>query len=370
MQTRKKKTATRKSPVFAVLGAGHGGLAMAGHLAVMGFKVSLWNRSPERIDHVRLRGGIEVEGEVEGFGVPHLATSDIARAVRGADVIMIVVPAHAHSELAERLSPCLQDGQIVVLNPGRTGGALEFTHILKKRKCKADVVVAETQTLIYISRHLEPTRAHIFQIKNEVLVAALPVHRTPDVLNVLHSAFPQFVAGDSVLKTSLDNIGAVFHPAVMVLNAARIESTHGDFEYYLEGITPAIAQVLSRLDEERIAVASALGIHAHRAKDWLYQVYSSAGSSLYEAIQSTPGYKGVRAPTLIHHRYIFEDVPMSLVPIASLGDHLNVPVPTIKSIIHLASLMTGQDFWKTGRTIERMGLSNMGVREIRLLAVG
>jgi len=367
---RKKRKVSKKQARFAVLGAGHGGLAMAGHLAVMGFKVNLWNRSPERIEHVRLRGGIEVEGEVEGFGVPALATSDISRAVRGADIIMIVVPAHAHAELADRLSTHLQSGQFVVLNPGRTGGALEFSHILKKKKCKAKVVIAETQSLIYISRHLEPTRAHIFQIKNEVPLAALPVHRTPDVLDALHSAFPQFVAGDNVLKTSLDNIGAIFHPAVTLLNAARIESTHGDFEYYLEGTTPAVAQVLAKLDEERIAVATALGIHAHRAKEWLYEAYNSTGSTLYEAIQSTPGYKGVRAPASIRHRYIFEDVPMSLVPIASLGDHLKVPVPTIKAVIHLASLMTGQDFWKTGRTIERMGLSNLSVRDIRMLIVG
>lgn len=342
---------------------------MAGHLAIMGFGVNLWNRSPERVEHVARRGGIEVEGEVEGFGTPRVATPDIRQAVRDVDVVMVVTPAYAHADLARLLTPVLREGQIVVLNPGRTGGALEFTHILRKRRKKADILVAEAQTLIYISRHLEPTKAHIFQVKSEVPVAALPGYRTAEVLRALHPAFPQFVAGGNVLQTSLDNIGAIFHPAVTVLNAARIESTHGDFEYYLEGITPSLARVLERLDEERLRVAYALGIRAHRAKDWIYQAYASTGATLYEAIQATPGYKGVRAPALINHRYIMEDVPMSLVPVASLGDHLGVEVPTIKSVIHLASLMTGQDFWGTGRTIERMGLSDLGVREIRLLAV-
>ena len=352
------------------MGAGHGGLAMAGHLAVMGFPVTLWNRSPERVEHVTRRGGIEVEGEVDGFGVPRVATSDIRQAVRDADVVMVVTPAFAHADLARLLTPVLRAGQIVVLNPGRTGGALEFAHILKRRRKRADILVAEAQTLLYVSRHLEPTKAHIFQIKSEVPVAALPAYRTPEVLDALHAAFPQFVAGGNVLQTSLDNIGAVFHPGVTVLNAARIESTHGDFEYYLEGITPAVANVLERLDQERIAVATALGIRAHRAKDWIYQAYAAAGGSLYEAIQATPGYKGVRAPALVNHRYITEDVPFSLVPLASLGEHLGVEVPTIRSVIHLACLMTGQDFWKSGRTVERLGLADLGVREIRLLAVG
>ncbi len=343
---------------------------MAGHLAILGFDVTLWNRTPERVEHVALRGGIEVDGEVEGFGVPRLATPDIRRAVRSVDVVMIVTPAFAHAELARQLAPVLRDGQIVVLNPGRTGGALEFAHVLRERRCKARVLVAETQTLIYVSRHLEPTKAHIFQIKNEVPVAALPGYRTAEVIRALEPAFPQFVAGGNVLQTSLDNIGSIFHPAVTTLNAARIESTHGDFEYYLEGITPSVARVLETLDVERLAIASALGIRAHRAKDWLYQAYSSTGAALYDAIQATPGYKGVRAPALIAHRYITEDVPMSLVPMASLGEHLGVETPSIRAIIHLASLMTGTDFWKIGRTVSRMGLENLSVREIRLQAVG
>jgi len=355
---------------FAVLGAGHGGLAMAGHLAIMGYPVNLWNRTPERVDHVRLRGGIEVEGEVEGFGTPEVCTSSMTEATEGVDVIMVVAPATAHADIAAALAPVLQDGQVIVLNPGRTGGALEVAHILKQKGCTAKALVAEAQTLIYISRHLEPTRARIFEIKNEVPVAALPAYRTPEVLKALRNAFPQFVAGSNILATSLDNIGAIFHPAVMVFNAARVESTHGDFEYYLEGITPSVAQVLEHLDQERIAVASALGIRTHRARDWLYQAYAATGDSLLEAIQTTPGYKGVRAPAVMNHRYILEDVPMSLVPLASLGDHLGVKVPTMKAVIHIASLMDGTDFWKTGRTVARMGLAKLGVKEIRLLCAG
>jgi len=53
---------------FCVLGAGHGGLAMAGHLALKGFKVNLYNRGRKKIRTVIQRKGIKVEGEVKGFG--------------------------------------------------------------------------------------------------------------------------------------------------------------------------------------------------------------------------------------------------------------------------------------------------------------
>ena len=35
---------------FCVVGAGHGGLAMAGHLGLMGFTVTLYNRTSENLE--------------------------------------------------------------------------------------------------------------------------------------------------------------------------------------------------------------------------------------------------------------------------------------------------------------------------------
>ena len=38
---------------FAVLGAGHGGTAMAGHLSLSGIDVSLYNRGEDRIRAIK-----------------------------------------------------------------------------------------------------------------------------------------------------------------------------------------------------------------------------------------------------------------------------------------------------------------------------
>jgi opine dehydrogenase len=230
--------------------------------------------------------------------------------------------------------------------------------------------IAEAQTLLYASRVTNPAQVHIFGIKNSVPLAALPAYQTVDVLPVIRKALPQFVPGDNILKTSLDNIGAVFHPAITILNAARIEDTHGDFEYYVEGVTPAIAGVLEAIDRERVAVASALGIRANTAREWLYLAYDAAGKTLIDAMRANPGYRGIQAPGTVQHRYLTEDVPASLVPIASIGEMLGVPTPTIRSMITLASAMHGVDYWTQGRTVDRLGIRGMSVKDIRLLVVG
>jgi len=302
---RVRKTARGKKTLrFAVLGAGHGGLAMAGHLAAMGFPVNLWNRTATRVEHIKLRGAIELEGVITGEGRVELATADIKEAVEGVDVIMVAIPAMGHREVAIALTDVVRDGQTIVLNPGRTGGALEVRAIFQKKGVTADVTIAEAQTFLYTSRHVEPSSVHVFDIKNEVALAALPAYKTPEVLKRLRIAYPQFIPGNNVLQTGLDNIGAIFHPGVMILNAGRIESTHGDFEYYLEGITPSVAAILEAMDKERVAVAAALGIHAHTAREWLYLTYDSPGRDLYQAVQSTPGYKGITAPAHLNHRYV------------------------------------------------------------------
>jgi opine dehydrogenase len=356
-----------KKAVWCVAGAGNGGLCMAGHLGWMGFEVRLYNRTDEHLNAVRWYGGIDLEGEVDGFGPVKLATASIHTAIEGADVIMIVTPSTAHYPLAAAMAPFLQDGQIVVLNPGRTGGALEFHEVLKKEGCSTRPVVVEAQTFIYASRMLTRHRGHIYRVKNGVPVSSLPSHMTPDTLSVLNQAFPEFTAGSNVLATSLENIGAVFHPALTLLNAGWIESTGGNFEYYIQGISPSVAKVLQSVDDERLAVARALGIRTVSAREWLYLTYDSPGEDLFSAIKATSGYVGIKAPSTINHRYIWEDVPMSLVPLSSIGEMLGIPTPTIDMIITMAEMMLGTNYRAVGRTVETLGIKGMSVEGIHRL---
>lgn len=351
--------------VYAVLGAGSGGQAMAGYLGLRGYEVRLFNRSPHRLTHVWEKGGIQMSGVMRGFGKVALATTDLAQAVDGADVIMVVVPATAHRALAQGLAGLVGPDQVVVLNPGRTGGALEVRNALAEQRTSADALVAEAQTLLFACRLLEDGTSHVYSVKKYVALAAVPAEDTPRVIAAINAAFPQFYPAASVLETSLDNMGAIFHPGVTLLNAARIEATGGDFDYYQDGVTPTVARVIEQIDNERMEVAVAYGVRARSAKEWLAEAYAAEGGTLREAVLNNPGYAGIKAPPHLNHRYIWEDVPTSLVPIADLGRIAGVPTPTINAMIALASAIHDTDYRREGRNAVTMGVAGLSAAEVR-----
>jgi len=352
---------------FAVIGAGNGGRAMAAHLALMGFEVALYNRTYAHIDIIGRRGGIDLEsyeGGPRGFANLALVTDTLGDAVKDADVIMIVLPSSAHSEIAQKVANHLKDRQTVILHPGRTLGAIEFDSIIRKNGCTADINLAEAETFIYASRTDGPAQARIFRIKEAVPLAALPSSRTQIVLDQIKTAYPQFIDGVNVLHTGLNNMGAIFHPALTILNAGWIEASHGDFQFYIDGVTPSVARVLETLDRERVTVASALGIRARTAQEWLELAYNVSGETLHEKIHNQTGYYGIKAPATLNHRYIFEDVPMSLVPIAALGERYGVSTAGINSIIRLACILHRTDYWRRGRTLQKLGVKELSVGEL------
>jgi opine dehydrogenase len=352
---------------YTVFGAGHGGRAMAAHLALMGFEVALYNRTPDHIQGIKARKGIDLEGGESGprgFAKLALVTSEMKAAVRHAEVLMVVVPSSAHVDVAKKMAPYLKDGQIILLHPGRTCGAIEFDKTLRDARCRAKVTVAEAETFIYASRADGPAQSRIFRIKEAVPLAALPATNTQCVLDAIQPAYPQFIDGVDVLHTGLNNMGAIFHPAITILNAGRIEATHGDFEFYIDGVTTSVAHILEVLDRERVTVASALGIRARTGLEWLQLAYDTQGDDLHEAIHNQPGYYGIKAPNTLKHRYIFEDVPMSLVPMAALGTRYGVSVRGMDSMIRLANFIHHTDYWRRGRTLDKLGIEHFSVSEL------
>jgi opine dehydrogenase len=356
--------------IVAVVGAGNGGLAVAGLLASRGHEVRVTDRNPEVVEPIARAGAIEVTGKIQGRGPVALATTDVAAAVRGAPVVMVVVPGNAHGAVAEALAPSVSDGQVIVLHPGGAGGALEFAATFARLGVRARPLLAEVESFTYGSKTVGPARTQINTIKLRNRVAALPARDTGAVLAALRDDFPQFVPARTVLETSLNHMNAMLHVATMVMNAGWIEATKGDFEFYRDGLSPAVARMIEAVDAERIAVSTALGAGALPLREWIKETYGVEGPTLYETMQTLNAtvYKTSKAPASLASRYLTEDVPTGLVPIAALGAAAGAAVPLIRLLVDLASRIHGVDYWESGRTLAKMGLAGrLGADIVRIV---
>ena len=350
---------------IAVIGAGNGGTAIAAYLASCGAKINLCDLFPEFIEGIIKAGGIDltINGKTS-HQVMDKVTTDVAETIRDIQLIMIVTPSFTHGMIARLCAKSLEDGQIIVLNPGRTGGAVEFLETIRKEGCNKNVIISEAQTLVYACRKVSDCAVEVYSEKNEVVLGTLPSNRTQEVLDVLTPFYPEFKPAENCLQTSLSNIGALFHPTPILLNIGRIENDKNGYRYYWDGITPAVAKLIHEIDNERMSVAKAYNVSVLSAEEWLKCSYDTYGDTLYELLQHNNAYADIKAPKTIDARYVTEDIPMSLVPISELGKLAGVETPNIDAIIKLTSTIYSKDFRNEGRSAKNLGLEGMSVDQI------
>ncbi|MCL6645880.1 MAG: NAD/NADP octopine/nopaline dehydrogenase family protein [Dehalococcoidia bacterium] len=357
----------------AILGAGNGGIAAAADLGMRGFSVSLCNRSRERLEPFMRLGGVEMTGALGDATVPvQRITPDIDEAVRGAEVIMLTVPASGQAYYAEALAPLLRSHQLVVLNASNTGSALHVGRILAERGAPP-VTIVELNSLTYICRMVSPTKINITGPAKTSRMAALPASARDEAYAKFRRLYAHAEPVESVLVTSLTNLNAVLHPPGMVMNAGWIEHTAGQFYYYYEGTTPSVARGIEAVDRERQRIAAAYGLTLPTFLDFFYQAgYTSRRAwearSIFEAMKDSVPNRYIKSQPNLEGRYIKEDVAFGLVPMRALAEPVGVDTPTVSAFINLASVATGVDYLQTGLNAERLGLVGASRSDVERLA--
>jgi len=347
----------------AVIGAGNGGQSMAGHLALMGIDVRIYDIDEEKINQIKNKGGIELTGKISGFGKLSTVTTVMEEAISGANLIMVVTDSTAHRAVAESIATHLSEGQIIILNPGNFG-SMEFARIFNEKGVKKDVIIGETESLVYACRSPHPGIAEIRNIKRELNLSTYPAKRTIEVIGILQKLFPQFRAGENVIQVGLSNINA-YHPTFTMFNAARIEYVKGDVKFYVEGATPSVVKVAEKVDQERIAIGRVFGVRVPTSLDLLKKFYHAQGETLYEAIKSVENYKISKAFSSLNARYILEDIPMLLVPISQLGRLVSVETLAIDTLISMGTLLLERDLRVGARDLKSLGLEGKTIVEIK-----
>ena len=244
---------------IAVIGAGNAGHAFSGHLSMMGYKVSLFDVDEKRIKQLKARGKIKMTGVLSGEYSIDRITNHIGKAMAGAQLIIVILPTVYHENIARLAAPHLCDDQIVILSPGGTGGALEFTSVINKAGCRKAITVAETNSMIYACRAPIIGEVHVYGIKKMVHIASFPASGIHQVVELTKDIYPQYAPVSTVLLTSLNNTTAMVHPVPMILNAGRIESGV-PFEYYSDGFTASVSELVESRDPARTELTNNLGL--------------------------------------------------------------------------------------------------------------
>jgi len=364
---------------IAVIGAGNGGHAMAAHKTLDGFEVSLFElpRFADNVRQVLDTGQITIEWPNRKESVKiHQVTTDIAAALKGAEIAFIVTPAFGHKTMAEVCAPHVEEGQIISLMPG-SGGSLEFAQIFRAQGVDRNVLLCECCTLPYGARLAGP--GHVL-IHTEALIlptGVFPAKRTEEAIAKLQEVYPTIVPAANVLEAAINNPNPIVHPAATLLSVTRIQYSGGEFYLYREGMTPAVARVYEALERERLAILDRLGLRLHH-----YAGLDARGYNLGETLEechdrilntsmdaafgagSIEAGVQMKGPASMQDRFVTEDVPYGLVLMSTLGRLLDIPTPISDSIINLFSAINGTDYWAEGRGVDELGLGGMTVERL------
>ncbi len=359
---------------IAVLGGGNGALATAADLTLAGHNVNLFElpEFSQNLDPIIQAGGIEIRGAARnGFARIHGVTTDIRIALDNVDIVLIISPAYGHRMFAETVAPFLCDGQVVVLNPAYSFGAVQLTSVLRRQGVDlTKILIGSLSILVYAARKYLGNKVFVTAVKAAVPFTALPASNTSKVIKVLNDFFPQddgkrgvLIPVLSELKTSIENTNLYAHAPIMILKAVEVEN--GGDPLTNTQSSNAVRNLTRAMNEEGMAITRAFGLEPWSQDYLLNQIMyppwnKKLTSDFPDWVNTENKSKEYRqGSNLLEMRYITEDIPYGLVPLSEIGKIVSVPTPVIDSVITIGSIITNCDFRGTGRTLKKLGLSEM-----------
>ena len=355
-----------KARKIAVLGGGNGAHAMAADLTLKGYEVNICEAPEfrEAFSTTLERQAVEL---IDAWGERHTvklrATTNFAEALRGASYIMMAVPAIGAKSFFNSIVPYLEDGQTIIKWSGNFS-ALLFANILKEKGIKKDIVIAEAHTLPWGCRLVAPGTVQIMVWAIKLLFATLPAKNINRVIDDVKNMYP-VVAGENVLATSLNNLNPIVHPVGSVMNAGWIDSAGKDFYLYRDGTTLSIARGIKAVFDEVSKVATGVGATMLEYPEEDFWIKSTIMSTYFRATFDKEGaVTKISGPSSAKSRYITEDVPYGLVPIAKLARKFNISTPTIDSVIQFASVINQTNYYREGTSLEELGIAKLSKKEL------
>lgn len=356
---------------IAVLGSGNGAHAVAFDWAKAGHDVYMYDfpQFSKSISAIAEAGGIYAEGKLEGFQKIVYADTDLEKVLEGAELIFAVGPSYSTEPFGKACAPYIKEGQTYIIMPGSCMGAVTFKKALGLELKDNKVTVAETSTLPYAVRIIGPAKIEVHhRLPAAYMVATIPREKNDQVYDMLSMVFAGIEKGISVLHTTLQNSNPIIHPPITTLNAGLIERTKGDFEFYTEGITPGVAELMKAIDLERIKIGEALGLPIEPSPEkGIRQGYMDV-CDYYEGYSKSKAFAGIKAQSQLDHRYYNEDLGYTTIFFIELADRVGADVPVMKALTKIVSVIMDRDYMaEAPRSLAGLGLADYTAEDLKAL---
>jgi opine dehydrogenase len=333
--------------------AGTGGIGLASGVVCRGAGRGVVVWSPRGDSAAALRAApLEARGVIEASVRVRVATS--AAELAAAPVLLIAVPVNGHKAVMDNLLPHLDSGHTVIVSSMASLSALYLYEQAARRGI--DITVAGMGTTVLTARRTGAAQVQVMTRRSELGISAVPCSRIDVVLKLCAELFGDvFVAQENCLASTLTNINPVAHGPLALFNWTRIERAENWPQYHY--MTPQVAQVILRLDAERLALARAFGVQVRTIEEHFAKSFGTAAPDLPEIAAELHAKRGgPPGPTDTSTRFLAEDMPFGLAFCVALGRIADVPMPATRTILDSASLVVGRDLAADNDLIGALGL--------------
>jgi len=346
-----------------IAGAGAVAFGSAARLVENSHDPMLWSPSGAGTSELLSGAPLCATGAIQSTIMHPRIASTPQELVEENDVILLALPANGHIYVMNAIAPYLRPGQIVIISSHSSLGALYLGQLLAERKMQGVPIVAWGTTAI-TARRPSACEVQVCTIRTQVDMVTVPTSASKDGLELCKCLFGDvFRQRDGLMAISLSNLNAQNHLAIALCNMSRMERE----ETWSQGlnITPNIGRFMEALDDERLAIADAVGVQVRTVREHFSFSFHVPLASVYEMNQEMVKLgNDVNGPSTPDSRYVTEDVPFGLTLIVELGRMCGRPAILHEAGIRIVSALYGREFEKENELLNALELRSRTIRDI------
>ena len=295
-----------------------------------------------------------------------LVYEDLSLSVKDSRAVFVCADATKYSDIAGRLHQYLENGQVIALVNAPLGAGLQFQEALRQNECQAQVSIIELGR-IFDSILVESGVLLISGLRKRIPVSGLTRNDTRKGLHIIQSLVDETVPASNVFERGFTDVERIVRPVLalcFVIGASGAETPRVN-EYMM--------MLLSSIESELRLLSSSYGFRSpdllksihdfmnvgDLASDTQYETLEEAVNALIKVILG-----GAELKQDLYLSVLEEDVREIYSLLADFGTHAHISLPTINSVLDLASSVLGKDMRGCGRTVSNLGLVGFDNQEI------